>query len=105
MSIRRSGVTKRSCLLGWPISWSRCSRRWRYCWPKARRSAATLDEEWGGRWSQESSAPSARLVCCSRSEPKGNRLRSEEHTSELQSRSDLVCRLLLEKKKKKKKKK
>src|SRR5206468_11404424 len=31
-------------------------------------------------------------------------LRSEEHTSELQSRSDLVCRLLLEKKKKKKQK-
>src|SRR5690349_24158744 len=29
--------------------------------------------------------------------------RSEEHTSELQSRRDLVCRLLLEKKKKKKK--
>src|SRR5438132_682565 len=30
------------------------------------------------------------------------RMRSEEHTSELQSHSDLVCRLLLEKKKKKK---
>src|SRR5438067_8685884 len=30
--------------------------------------------------------------------------RSEEHTSELQSRFDLVCRLLLEKKKKKRKK-
>ena len=30
--------------------------------------------------------------------------RSEEHTSELQSHSDLVCRLLLEKKKKKKEK-
>src|SRR2546421_3175004 len=29
-----------------------------------------------------------------------NLVRSEEHTSELQSRSDLVCRLLLEKKKK-----
>src|SRR2546421_4728728 len=28
-----------------------------------------------------------------------DRRRSEEHTSELQSRSDLVCRLLLEKKK------
>src|SRR5438105_9826922 len=28
-------------------------------------------------------------------------IRSEEHTSELQSRVDLVCRLLLEKKKKK----
>src|SRR5215471_20736981 len=32
----------------------------------------------------------------------GLSLRSEEHTSELQSRRDLVCRLLLEKKKKKK---
>src|SRR5690606_39294717 len=32
------------------------------------------------------------------------RHRSEEHTSELQSRENLVCRLLLEKKKKKKKK-
>src|SRR6266496_6113511 len=31
--------------------------------------------------------------------PEGD-LRSEEHTSELQSRRDLVCRLLLEKKKK-----
>src|SRR2546427_2888267 len=33
--------------------------------------------------------------------PKGDvfRLRSEEHTSELQSQSNLVCRLLLEKKK------
>src|SRR5437870_11197785 len=31
------------------------------------------------------------------------RARSEEHTSELQSRGHLVCRLLLEKKKKKKK--
>src|SRR5438034_3589829 len=31
--------------------------------------------------------------------------RSEEHTSELQSHSDLVCRLLLEKKKKNKNKK
>src|SRR5436309_11798870 len=30
--------------------------------------------------------------------------RSEEHTSELQSRENLVCRLLLEKKKKKKEK-
>src|SRR5438874_9742980 len=35
-----------------------------------------------------------------RNEPRVLR-RSEEHTSELQSRRDLVCRLLLEKKKKK----
>src|SRR5688572_33416663 len=32
-----------------------------------------------------------------------NQVRSEEHTSELQSQSNLVCRLLLEKKKNKKK--
>src|SRR5687768_17874207 len=38
-----------------------------------------------------------------RSVDEGGR-RSEEHTSELQSRLHLVCRLLLEKKKKKKKK-
>src|SRR2546421_9337108 len=36
--------------------------------------------------------PAARKIC-------GHISRSEEHTSELQSRSDLVCRLLLEKKK------
>src|SRR5688572_32536913 len=37
-----------------------------------------------------------------RFEPKHNNIitRSEEHTSELQSQSNLVCRLLLEKKKK-----
>src|SRR5688572_31034179 len=38
------------------------------------------------------------MLVCFRNE------RSEEHTSELQSQSNLVCRLLLEKKKKKKKK-
>src|SRR5690349_23357026 len=37
--------------------------------------------------------------------PRRRGIRSEEHTSELQSRRDLVCRLLLEKKKKKKKNK
>src|SRR5438477_4637570 len=48
--------------------------------------------------------PSARIP---RSSPRGiradGRPRSEEHTSELQSHVNLVCRLLLEKKKKKKK--
>src|SRR5688572_32343781 len=36
-------------------------------------------------------------------QPPLQKQRSEEHTSELQSQSNLVCRLLLEKKKKKKK--
>src|SRR2546430_4534782 len=34
-------------------------------------------------------------LCCQR---KSRQMRSEEHTSELQSQSNLVCRLLLEKK-------
>src|SRR5438874_7555021 len=38
-----------------------------------------------------------------RRQSRGRGNRSEEHTSELQSRRDLVCRLLLEKKKKKNK--
>src|SRR2546430_8474607 len=38
---------------------------------------------------------------CALSQPERAGGRSEEHTSELQSQSNLVCRLLLEKKKKK----
>src|SRR5437868_4085519 len=41
------------------------------------------------------------LGCATATCVKGRWQRSEEHTSELQSRFDLVCRLLLEKKKKK----
>src|SRR2546428_3870543 len=43
----------------------------------------------------KSSAANVRVIAYAAGIP-----RSEEHTSELQSRSDLVCRLLLEKKKK-----
>src|SRR5215813_14805260 len=46
-----------------------------------------------------------RSGCPSRPAPRSRGSRSEEHTSELQSRPHLVCRLLLEKKKKKQKKK
>src|SRR2546426_1953709 len=38
-------------------------------------------------------------IISEQSEPAGNWVRSEEHTSELQSPCNLVCRLLLEKKK------
>src|SRR5947209_14470138 len=50
------------------------------------------------------SAPSDIRFACRRGRPVEalGSLRSEEHTSELQSRQYLVCRLLLEKKKKKK---
>src|SRR5699024_11422815 len=42
-------------------------------------------------------------ACKNETFPFSTTSRSEEHTSELQSRFDLVCRLLLEKKKKNKK--
>src|SRR5699024_11844936 len=48
---------------------------------------------WSSRW-----GPPTRR--CRTPRPPRSRPRSEEHTSELQSRFDLVCRLLLEKKKK-----
>src|SRR2546421_6566582 len=39
------------------------------------------------------------ILCVFGMTQRASGARSEEHTSELQSRSDLVCRLLLEKKK------
>src|SRR5207249_11918749 len=60
------------------------------------RSAATRTPWCGAR---APASPGPRRRC-----DGGRTWRSEEHTSELQSRFDLVCRLLLEKKKKKNKK-
>src|SRR2546430_11915932 len=52
------------------------------------------------RWrSCPGSLPTRR--CCRSIPSRTSVARSEEHTSELQSQSNLVCRLLLEKKKKK----
>src|SRR2546430_5667778 len=63
----------------------RSERRW--CDEDNRRSDAACHCRDGGQY-RERGAPGALA-------------RSEEHTSELQSQSNLVCRLLLEKKKKK----
>src|SRR5436309_11903612 len=49
----------------------------------------------------EFAATVARALHGSRELRVGAHVRSEEHTSELQSRENLVCRLLLEKKKRK----
>src|SRR5438034_2517380 len=49
-----------------------------------------------GPSSSLAASPSGRKTCCW---SRCRKSRSEEHTSELQSHSDLVCRLLLEKKK------
>src|SRR5438034_5365597 len=56
------------------------------------------------RWTAYGQCRAAGLITTIRP-PRGTRItmrfrRSEEHTSELQSHSDLVCRLLLEKKNK-----
>src|SRR5476649_2077464 len=50
---------------------------------------------------QSSEDADGNLAAAARLGGRALRRRSEEHTSELQSHSDLVCRLLLEKKKKK----
>src|SRR2546427_9631782 len=52
------------------------------------RETSTATESW--TWPSLPPAPTVKAAC---------RSRSEEHTSELQSQSNLVCRLLLEKKK------
>src|SRR2546421_4196779 len=66
----------------------------RAAWRAARRLArARRGAERGSRARRSSTAASSAGSASAAS-------RSEEHTSELQSRSDLVCRLLLEKKKK-----
>src|SRR5438132_5850263 len=68
---------------------SGCSRSFRRCLPKSRNVISP-----GTRLP-------VRIFVAASSERSGTPgTRSEEHTSELQSHSDLVCRLLLEKKKK-----
>src|SRR5206468_10858955 len=75
------------------------SRSRRPCSPAARPSAivfwrsSILRVKYGQMNFAENQMKSAKASACA------IRVRSEEHTSELQSRSDLVCRLLLEKKK------
>src|SRR5690349_22419544 len=65
-----------------------CGATWRRCArpaPRCTRSARS-----------GSCSPASASTCSTRAPPTN--ARSEEHTSELQSRRDLVCRLLLEKK-------
>src|SRR5476649_1463023 len=107
---RVRAVTRRgSCAL-------RCRRcsglalcSWRYCWRRLdlffflmirRPPRSTLFPYTTLFRSQEPERPAARSVRSDgRRARSRDRRRSEEHTSELQSHSDLVCRLLLEKKK------
>src|SRR5207247_4405780 len=91
------------------FSWSRETRarcsspRWP---PTSRRLQSVTSKQVSGASTNTRRSPRRRCgasptrwpICTSRLRLE----RSEEHTSELQSRVDLVCRLLLEKKKKQK---
>src|SRR2546430_12146250 len=56
---------------------------------------SSLDADLAGVMEPRATRPAGRLAAIEAL----NKARSEEHTSELQSQSNLVCRLLLEKKK------
>src|SRR2546428_12795981 len=60
------------------------------CWARVRRISSEVENAF---------VPVKPKKSCICDAPGCRGKRSEEHTSELQSRSDLVCRLLLEKKK------
>src|SRR5438105_11077921 len=73
---------------------------------RSREDPRRIDLETLRRWTRAAGGEDTRLAALARAALARARVdgsdRSEEHTSELQSRVDLVCRLLLEKKKKKK---
>src|SRR3712207_8800038 len=76
--------------------------------PISRTASTALPSCMRPRWTRRVSRLSRRRLTCSAPTEgsakrcrRRSRARSEEHTSELQSRQYLVCRLLLEKKKKK----
>src|SRR6266540_418563 len=85
---RRHGGRKRRSSPSWPAPSE--------CWSVASPSSAT--------WRRLSPGRMRRRGDCTSAARRSSAPRSEEHTSELQSHHDLVCRLLLEKKKKKKNK-
>src|SRR5436190_13803917 len=64
------------------------------------RSVAAIRSPWMGPIPSPPARTSPGIAFLPSCQMRAKHQRSEEHTSELQSHSDLVCRLLLEKKKK-----
>src|SRR2546427_7112264 len=92
VSVIPSWRTSSVCFFFSSRSSSRTARRDSTTLPRRRLSLMTLERTcWPTR--------EARFLTGRRSTWDPGRNRSEEHTSELQSQSNLVCRLLLEKKK------
>src|SRR2546429_2137620 len=94
MSISPTALTRR-----WRSAGSLRSAPTKRAWPPAAVIASTVSAPRAASrpWTM-TSAPS-RASCKATARPIPDVARSEEHTSELQSRLHLVCRLLLEKKK------
>src|SRR5436190_17885995 len=86
----------RSTLFPYTTHFRSKSRSWRRSFSPRARTVSPISPENSEvpRYTFPSGPPSRRTSC----EGRAMALRSEEHTSELQSHSDLVCRLLLEKK-------
>src|SRR5690606_40977010 len=77
---------------------SRCARvvlHWRVYTGAVRRSGGVPRS--GGPRPRDATSGARIPSCVGRCAVRATELRSEEHTSELQSRENLVCRLLLEK--------
>src|SRR5215469_6169756 len=90
---------------------SRCQSMSRACWlnpvptwpayssPPGPCTPMSSEPNWPARWPSPGFQPPTTTSCRPRFLILRQLPRSEEHTSELQSRRDLVCRLLLEKEK------
>src|SRR5207253_10726085 len=107
VTLSRSPTTRQPCPHSLFLSPSRPHRD-RHSFPTRRSSDLATPSPAPARWrptpsstgrDRSRSACGATRRCTSRSRTAPH-ARSEEHTSELQSRGHLVCRLLLEKKKK-----
>src|SRR5690349_23861064 len=102
---RRERVTKSSCALVSASSFMNTEGDTRSLMSSMRRSSvrclSLMDAMFfpmrGSTQNRQDAGPCKHRVSCFSFQVSG--FRSEEHTSELQSRRDLVCRLLLEKKK------
>src|SRR5438445_6636657 len=91
----RGDETGRGLLRGY-AAWTRCPSNGRVSPDQVRRARASVSSSSAYRSRSSGNAiPSASASPLNHAAPT----RSEEHTSELQSRQYLVCRLLLEKKK------
>src|SRR5438034_2726541 len=88
----------------WPTNAERRGRVRRNCSDQAGAAPTANETRWQTRTPAEGASPAGQISARGRKTTQLRSevaVRSEEHTSELQSHSDLVCRLLLEKKKKK----